>query len=111
MDHTENVQDEQIVANEAENLTDSATESSAENAGEPNTEADKIAQLEFQVKDFQDKYLRLMAEFDNFRKRSLKERTDLIKTAGEDVLVSILPVVDDFERGIPGDMRVTKFQF
>jgi molecular chaperone GrpE len=53
-----------------------------------------------QLKDFQDKYIRLMAEFDNFRKRTLKERTELIKTAGEDILVNILPVVDDFERGL-----------
>jgi len=42
----------------------------------------------------------LMAEFDNFRKRTLKERTELIKTAGEDILLNILPVVDDFERGL-----------
>lgn len=53
-----------------------------------------------QINDLQDKYIRLMAEFDNFRKRSLKERTDLIKSAGEDILINILPVIDDFERGL-----------
>jgi molecular chaperone GrpE len=41
-----------------------------------------------------------MAEFDNFRKRSLKERMELVKSAGEDVLINILPVMDDFERGL-----------
>jgi molecular chaperone GrpE len=55
---------------------------------------------QLQAKEFQDKYIRLMAEFDNYRKRSLKERTDLIKSAGEDILVSILPIMDDFERGL-----------
>ena len=47
-----------------------------------------------------DKYLRLAAEYDNYRKRTLKERLDLTKTAGEDILVNILPVIDDFERAL-----------
>ncbi len=53
-----------------------------------------------QVNELQDRYVRLMAEFDNFRKRSLKERMELLKSAGEDVLINILPVIDDFERGL-----------
>jgi molecular chaperone GrpE len=53
-----------------------------------------------QINEWQDKYIRLMAEFDNFRKRSLKERMELLKSAGEDVLINILPVIDDFERGL-----------
>jgi molecular chaperone GrpE len=53
-----------------------------------------------QVNELQDRYMRLMAEFDNYRKRTLKERMELLKTAGEDILVNILPVVDDFERGL-----------
>ena len=48
--------------------------------------------------ELNDKNLRLMAEFDNYRKRTLKERMDLIKTAGESILVNMLPLVDDFER-------------
>ena len=47
-----------------------------------------------------DKYLRLYSEFDNFRRRTNKERLDLIKTASEDVFKSILPIIDDFERAI-----------
>lgn len=47
-----------------------------------------------------DKYIRLSAEFDNYRKRTLKERIDIIKSAGEDIIVNILPVVDDFERAL-----------
>ncbi len=48
----------------------------------------------------QDKYLRLSAEFDNYRKRTLKEKTDLLKMAGEDTIIRILPVLDDFERAM-----------
>jgi molecular chaperone GrpE len=59
-----------------------------------------IENLNNEVSDLKDKNLRLMAEFDNFRRRSLKERTELIKTAGEDVLKKILPLVDDFERAL-----------
>lgn len=47
-----------------------------------------------------DKYLRLFAEFDNFRRRTTKERVDLLQTAGKEIIVSLLPVMDDFERAI-----------
>lgn len=59
-----------------------------------------IAEKEDEAKEWQDKYIRLSAEFDNYRKRTLKEKTDLIKMANEDLLKDILSVVDDFERGI-----------
>jgi len=48
----------------------------------------------------QDKYLRLAAEYYNYRKRTLKERAELIKTASEELLINIIPVMDDFERGL-----------
>lgn len=54
--------------------------------------------LQDQVNEWQDKYLRLSAEFDNYRKRTLKEKSELIKSAGEDLLKDILPVMDNFER-------------
>lgn len=59
---------------------------------------DEIEQMKQQFDELNDKNLRLMAEFDNYRKRTLKERMDLIKTAGEKVLADMLPLVDDFER-------------
>ncbi len=62
--------------------------------------AGDIENLTQKCADLNDKNLRLMAEFDNYRKRTLKERTDLIKTAGEGVLVNMLPLVDDFERAL-----------
>ncbi len=60
----------------------------------------EIESLNEEVSELKDKNLRLMAEFDNFRKRSLKERTDLIKYGGEGVLKNILPLIDDFERAL-----------
>lgn len=57
------------------------------------TEQEKIEELN-------DKYLRLAAEYDNYRRRTLKEKMELAKSAGEDILIHILPVMDDFERGL-----------
>jgi molecular chaperone GrpE len=56
--------------------------------------------FETKYNELNDKYLRLTAEFDNFRRRSLKEKMELIKSAGEDILVNILPVMDNFERAL-----------
>lgn len=53
-----------------------------------------------QNEELKDSYLRLMAEYDNYRKRTLREKADLIKSAGESVLSGLLPVIDDFERGL-----------
>jgi molecular chaperone GrpE len=52
------------------------------------------------VSELHDKYLRLSAEFDNYRKRTLKEKSEMVKTASEDLLKRIIPVVDDVERGL-----------
>ena len=48
--------------------------------------------------DFQDKYMRLYAEFDNFRKRTMREKADLISSASSDIMTQLLPLVDDFDR-------------
>ena len=61
---------------------------------------DELELMSQKYTELNDKNLRLMAEFDNYRKRTLKERIDLLKTAGEKVLVDMLPLVDDFERGL-----------
>lgn len=58
------------------------------------------AKLADDCKEWQDKYMRLSAEFDNFRKRTLKEKMELVASGGEDVIKAIIPVVDDFERAI-----------
>jgi molecular chaperone GrpE len=61
---------------------------------------DEKKELEEKLKEMNDQYLRLYAEFDNYRKRTLKEKMELIKSGGEDVLVSILSVMDNFERAL-----------
>lgn len=60
----------------------------------------KEAELTAKLAEMQDRYLRLSAEFDNYRRRTLKEKMDLNKTAGEEIFVSLLPIVDDFERAL-----------
>ncbi len=61
---------------------------------------DRIEELEQKVAELNDKYLRLYSEFDNYRKRSLKERIELSKSAASDLITTILPVLDDFERAL-----------
>jgi molecular chaperone GrpE len=77
-----------------------AEEDATQQATDAQSPSNKEEELQTQVKDLQDKYIRMMAEFDNFRKRSLKERMELMKSAGEDILVNLLPIMDDFERGL-----------
>ena len=60
--------------------------------------ADKVEQLEKQVAELKDKYLRQVAEFDNYRKRTLKEKSELILNGGEKVITTLLPILDDMER-------------
>lgn len=77
--------------NEAENSTETAPELEE-------TPLSELDQLKADLADQKDKYLRLMAEFENFRRRTAKERLDLIQTAGKDVIVSMLEVMDDCDR-------------
>jgi len=77
--------------NKAENSPETATESQES----PLSELD---QLKADLTEQKDKYLRLMAEFENFRRRTAKERLELIQTAGKDVIVSMLEVLDDCDR-------------
>ncbi len=65
---------------------------------EPAEEVSETEKLQAELQEQKDKYLRLMAEFDNFRRRTAKERLDLIQTAGKDVIVSLLDVLDDCDR-------------
>ncbi|HRW62839.1 MAG TPA: nucleotide exchange factor GrpE [Bacteroidales bacterium] len=92
----EKVQAEQEVATEEKEVK----EEKSEGKKPEKTEQEIIAELN-------DKYLRLAAEYDNYRKRTLKEKMELTKTAGADILVNILPVMDDFERAL-GSMQQAK---
>lgn len=62
--------------------------------------AKRIQELESEYNQLKESNLRLLAEYDNYRKRSMREKAELIKTGGESVLIGILSIVDDFERGL-----------
>ncbi len=81
----------------AENLenVENGTNNAPEVENEPISELD---QLKADIAEQKDKYLRLMAEFDNYKRRTSKERIELIQTAGKDVIVSLLDVLDDCDR-------------
>lgn len=72
-------------------------------AGQPQPEqpkADESDELKKQLAELNDKYLRIRAEYDNYRKRTAREKADLIKSAGSDIITGLLPVIDDFERAL-----------
>ncbi|MHB9056144.1 MAG: nucleotide exchange factor GrpE [Paludibacteraceae bacterium] len=90
------------IPQEQENVetTDSEQNSTENKEVETDKTADELTQLTQKCEELTDKNLRLMAEFDNYRKRTLKEKSDLIKTANETVFVDMLPLIDDFERAL-----------
>ena len=61
---------------------------------------DQVKSLSVELKEEKDKFLRLFAEFENFRKRTAKERLDLFKTASSELMISLLPILDDMERAL-----------
>jgi molecular chaperone GrpE len=89
-----NQQDNETVPNETDIKAENTVQSD-ENSATATPES-----TEQKIKELNDKYLRLYSEFDNYRKRTIKEKSDIIKTAGEDVFKSVIPVIDDFERAI-----------
>ncbi|MEQ8478279.1 nucleotide exchange factor GrpE [Fulvivirga sp.] len=65
---------------------------------EKSEETDELTKLQDELAESKDKYLRLYSEFDNFRRRTAKEKLDLVQTATEDLMIALIPVLDDFER-------------
>jgi molecular chaperone GrpE len=92
--------------NESEVVNNNAEENSSEQTGTENstqnTENQSSTEQSWEEKynEVNDKYLRLYSEFDNFRKRSIRERAELMKTAGEDIFSAFLPLLDDIERAL-----------
>jgi molecular chaperone GrpE len=92
---------ELVDTGESEISAKSSQQIAEETAGEETDEKEvKIAEIEKKLAEMTDKYLRLSAEFDNYRKRTLREKMELIRTANESVMRNILPVIDDFERAM-----------
>lgn len=94
------IEDENVEVNDVETAAEGLPEDENVEASELEQLKNLLAQKEAEVEKEKKEYLFLMAEFDNFRKRTLRERTDLVKTAAEKALKGILPIVDDFERGL-----------
>ena len=79
---------------------DDVVNESDENQSDTNTDKEKGQTLEDKYNDLNNRFLRLYAEFENFRKRTNKERLDIINNANADLLKDLIPVIDDFERAI-----------
>lgn len=71
---------------------------------------DKLAEVQAELDKEKKEYLFLMAEFDNFRKRTLREKSEIIKSASEQSLKGMLPIIDDFERGLQASKDATDVQ-
>lgn len=96
-----------------ETLKEEAKQNSNEQtAGEADFEAltsekeENKSDKESVIAEMNDKYLRLYSEFDNFRKRTVRERLDLIQTAGSDIIKELLPILDDFERALKSNEKL-----
>ena len=89
----EEILNEETVENTAANEASTEASEQAEDATVESSLADKILEMN-------DKHLRLMADFENYKRKTIKERADLIKYGGEQVFVNLLPIIDDFERAI-----------
>jgi len=89
--------EEDVQAENAPHQSNSKTEETAENQ---HNEVDPIAALEGEIEDLKDQNLRLYAEFENFRRRTSRERLELMESANKDTLAVLLPVLDDFDRAL-----------
>lgn len=85
---------------EAQNAEVESQNAEEEQPAKEETPEEKIAALQAELEKSQKEYLFLMAEFDNYRKRTVKEKAELIKNGGEKAMLGLLPVIDDFERAI-----------
>lgn len=94
---TETSQEPENAESDANKGDADVNEGDVEATKEPTLE-EQLEEAQAKIAELNDKYLRLMAEFDNYRKRVMKEKTELIKSAGTKVITTILPVLDDMER-------------
>ena len=98
--NNQNPENDPIVTDqEATNVQNEQVNESAETSTADNLTV-QMVEMQKKYDELNDTHLRLMAEYDNYRKRTLREKADLIKTGGESVLVNLLPVVDDMERAV-----------
>lgn len=96
----EQVQNQENTGENTEKTSDDTPDSTQNEASAAKEELSQEEILIAENSELKDKFRRLFAEFDNFKKRKAKERIDYMKTAGQDVIIELLPVLDDFERAI-----------
>jgi len=96
----ETQEDKSETAEEATEKADTEAAEEAEEAAEPEQEKDPMDAALDEIAKLKDQLLRTMAEFDNYKKRTLKEKAELILNGGEKTISAILPVLDDFERAL-----------
>ena len=101
----EALDDVQEAQTEQDSQIDEANEMINEQLADIDTLNKQLLEAQAQVEKEKKEYLYLMAEFDNFRKRTIKEKSDLIKNAAEGVLKGMLPIIDDFERGLEASAK------
>ena len=94
---TENTEQKDIL-NENESVTNELPEIDENSTAPDEEQISDEEKFKAEASEWQNKYLRLYAEFDNFKRRTSKERLELLQIAGKDVIVDLLPVLDDFER-------------
>ena len=94
----ETVQQENTNSDASENQEETVSEGTEKKQEEDDSVEAQLAKAQAQVEEYKDKYLRQLAEFDNYRRRVIKEKADLIKNGGEKVISAILPILDDFDR-------------
>lgn len=100
MSEKEQHKDEELNQEQAETQREEHPESAAESSEKQEVEDNPIQKLQDEVQDLKDQNLRLYAEFENFRKRTAKERLQMMDSANKDTLAALLPVLDDFDRAL-----------
>lgn len=106
----ENKEGQEITEEQTTENTENLAEDTATTGAETNEVEDIQAQLENQLAEAKDKYLRLYAEFENFRRRTAKEKIETIQNASEGLIKELIPVIDDFERANKSFETVTEIE-
>ncbi|MDZ7880138.1 MAG: nucleotide exchange factor GrpE [Saprospiraceae bacterium] len=97
MENKQALQDEELLQDIADIATEDI-ENASDNAPNTDATANELAELQAQLEELKDKYLRQVAEFSNFRQRSIREKADTIAMANRDTMTALMPILDDFER-------------
>ncbi len=100
-----NLETEELMGDASE-VTPENTAEQAQEEADKTDKTDKTAELTAELAEMKDKYLRLAAEFENYKRRTTKERLELLDTAARETIVALLPVVDDFDRAVAANEKV-----